>query len=141
MSPSLLLLFRFELEDTSEALSLVPKIFLSMLLVVQVDLRVAHVFINGVSLFGVQAHSSRRRCTWDMREAVYSTTWLAMICDMLRQLQKNGRACKGERMDVCAGQWPRVAWIFAVRSCFLVKSDGWDSWAATILATPCFHVQ
>lgn len=49
------------------------------------------------------------------------------------------QSLQSERMGVCAGQWPRVAWIFAAR-CLFVKSDGWDSWAATILATLSFHV-
>jgi hypothetical protein len=60
-----------------------------------------------------------------------------MILDMLRQLQKNGRACKvSEWVYVLVSG--RVAWIFAAR-CLFVKSDGWDSWAATILATLSFQ--
>lgn len=41
------------------------------------------------------------------------------------------QSAQSERMDVCAGQWLQVAWIFAAR-CFVVKSEWLGSWAATI---------
>jgi hypothetical protein len=93
-SPSLLLLLRFELEESSDLLSLLPKMFFSISSVVRSISMAAHRMVEIVLLLLPDAQYRRAvaACENSRNTQYYDTQLQSMRLDMPRHLFYDGRA-------------------------------------------------